>query len=90
LAPYTIAAHGLNGICGLNTVGLRRAGYTSDQRQSLKGLYRKLFLDGKNITEVVEAALMDSPDEQERTMLEFIAASKRGVCGHVGRKANDD
>ncbi len=90
LAPYTIAAHGLNGICGLNTVGLRRAGYTSDQRQALKGIYRKLFLDGKNIIEVVEAALMDSPDDQARTMLEFIAASKRGVCGHVGRRANAD
>jgi len=90
LAPYTIAAHGLNGICGLNTVGLRRAGYTSEQRQALKGLYRRLFLDGKNITEVVEVALMDSPDKQARTLLEFIAASKRGVCGHVGRKANDD
>ena len=89
LPPYTIA-HGDNGICGLNTVGLRRAGYTSEQRQALKGLYRRLFLDGKNITEVVEAALMDSPDEQARTLLEFIAASKRGVCGHVGRKANDD
>ena len=89
LPPYTIA-HGDNGSCGLNTVGLRRAGYTSEQRQALKGLYRRLFLDGKNITEVVEAALMDSPDEQARTLLEFIAASKRGVCGHVGRKANDD
>ena len=89
LPPYTIAC-GLNGICGLNTVGLRRAGYTSEQRQALKGLYRRLFLDGKNITEVVEAALMDSPDEQARTLLEFIAASKRGVCGHVGRRANED
>ena len=89
LPPYTIAAHGLNGICGLNTVGLRRAGYTSEQRQALKGLYRRLFLDGKNITEVAEAALMDSPDERARTLLEFIAASKRGVSGHVGRRAND-
>jgi len=86
LPPYTIAAHGLNGIRGLNTVGLRRAGYTSECRQSLKNLYRKLFLSGKNIAEVVELALMDSPDEQERIILEFIAASKRGVCGHKGRK----
>ena len=89
LPPYTIA-YGDNGICGLNTVGLRRAGHTSEQRQALKGLYRKLFLDGKNITEVVEVALMESPDDQAREMLEFIAASKRGVCGHVGRRANDD
>lgn len=90
LPPYTLAAHGLNGICGLNTVGLRRAGYTSEQRQALKRLYRKLFHEGKNITEVVEAALNESPGDQEREMLEFIVASKRGVCGHVGRKVDDD
>ena len=88
LPPYTLAAHGLNGICGLNTVGLRRAGYSSEQRQTLKGIYRKLFLDGRNMAEAVKAALMESPDDQAREMLEFIAASKRGVCGHVGRKAN--
>jgi UDP-N-acetylglucosamine acyltransferase len=31
LPPYTIA-RGDNGICGLNSVGLRRAGFTSEQR----------------------------------------------------------
>ncbi len=31
LPPYTVA-RGYNSICGLNTVGLRRAGLTSDQR----------------------------------------------------------
>ena len=40
------------------------------------------------MAEAVKAALMESPDDQAREMLEFIAASKRGVCGHVGRKAN--
>ena len=40
------------------------------------------------MTEAVEESLMESLDDQAREMLEFIAASKRGVCGHVGRKAN--
>lgn len=89
LPPYTVAVHGLNEICGLNTVGLRRAGYTSEQRQTLKGLYRELFLGGKNITEAVKEALNDSPDKQARDMLEFIVMSKRGVCRHTRRKGTD-
>ncbi|PYI81986.1 MAG: acyl-[acyl-carrier-protein]--UDP-N-acetylglucosamine O-acyltransferase, partial [Verrucomicrobia bacterium] len=38
LPPFTVA-RGDNGICGLNTVGLRRAGFTSEQRLELKRLY---------------------------------------------------
>ena len=33
LPPYTVA-RGDNGICGLNTIGLRRAGFTADSGRS--------------------------------------------------------
>ena len=42
LPPYTIA-RGDNGICGLNIVGLRRAGFTAEERLELKQLYHLLF-----------------------------------------------
>jgi len=35
LPPYCVA-RGFNGTCGLNTVGLRRAGLTAEQRLELK------------------------------------------------------
>ena len=41
LPPFTIA-RGDNGICGLNVVGLRRAGFTAEQRLELQKLYHAL------------------------------------------------
>jgi len=45
LPPYTVA-RGNNGICGLNTVGLRRASLTPEERLELKRLYHALFRQG--------------------------------------------
>lgn len=46
LPPFTIA-RGDNGIAGLNTIGLRRAGFASEQRLELRRLYHLLFRSGK-------------------------------------------
>ena len=48
LPPFTIALRE-NEICGLNAVGLRRAGFTAEQRLELKRLYHLLFRSGKNL-----------------------------------------
>ena len=42
LPPYTMAV-GNNGICGLNVIGLRRAGFDAATRLELKRLYRFVF-----------------------------------------------
>jgi UDP-N-acetylglucosamine acyltransferase len=81
LAPFTVA-RGDNAICGLNIIGLRRAGWSSDQRLELKRLYRFLFMSARPIrTAIVEARLQFTSDTA-RLMLDFIANSKRGVCAH--------
>ena len=48
LPPFTVAMR-VNEICGLNSVGLRRAGFTTEQRLELKRLYHLLFRGGKNL-----------------------------------------
>lgn len=83
LPPFMIA-RGINGICGLNVVGLRRAGFTAEQRLELKQLYRALFRDGRNLREAAAAAREKFTGAPARVLLEFIAASKRGVCTDVG------
>jgi UDP-N-acetylglucosamine acyltransferase len=83
LPPYTVA-RGDNGICGLNTVGLRRAGFTAAQRLELKRLYHQLFRSGKNLRSALAAAYMEYRSEPAQALLNFIAASKRGVCSDVG------
>jgi UDP-N-acetylglucosamine acyltransferase len=86
-------ATGVNEICGLNTVGLRRAGLTPAERLELKRLYRALFRSGKNLREAVAEAQTAFTDKATKVMLDFVAASKRGVCtdpGAGGQTSEDE
>ena len=83
LPPYTVARGG-NGICGLNTVGLRRAGLTAAERLELKQLYRVLFREGENLRAAMASAQGKFSGAPAKVVLEFLAASKRGVCRDVG------
>lgn len=83
LPPFTIA-RGDNGICGLNAIGLRRAGFTAEQRLELKQLYRFLFREGRNFRAALAAAQSKFTSLAAKTLLEFLAASKRGVCADTG------
>lgn len=83
LPPFTVAM-GENGICGLNVIGLRRAGFTSEERMELKRLYRALFRSNLPLGKAVEAAREEFKGSHAIHLLDFIAASKRGVCAHSG------
>lgn len=83
LPPFCIAT-GDNGICGLNTIGLRRGGFTSEQRLELRRLYHLLFLAGKPWRDALAEAKSIAAGESAKQLVEFIATSKRGVCRHVG------
>jgi UDP-N-acetylglucosamine acyltransferase len=83
LPPYTIA-RGDNGISGLNAVGLRRAGFSTDQRQELRRLYRLLFLKGLSLRTALETASKEFRSPAARVLLDFMSTTKRGVCAHAG------
>ena len=85
LPPYTMG-FGVNKICGLNVVGLRRAGFTAEQRQELHYHYKRIFLEGNKIGKTIREALAQAPGDKARRLLEFIANSERGVCAHASRK----
>jgi UDP-N-acetylglucosamine acyltransferase len=84
LAPYTMA-RGDNGICGLNVVGLRRAGISAEERLELKRLYQMLFCSGQNLSQAIVQARLEFTGARARVMLDFVASSTRGVCRHHGR-----
>jgi UDP-N-acetylglucosamine acyltransferase len=88
LPPYTIARRG-NAICGLNIIGLKRAGISADDRLELKRLYYKLFCSGQNLSEAVARARAECVGAPAKVMLDFISASKRGVCRHDGDHHGD-
>lgn len=85
LPPFTIA-YEVNKLCGLNVVGLRRAGIAAAERQELKQLYRALFRAGKNLRDAIPAARKKFSSGPAKVMLDFVASSKRGVCFDSGAK----
>ena len=87
LPPFTVAQRG-NEICGLNVVGLRRAGFSAEQRAELKRLYHLLFRSGKNVREALAEARPDFIGAPAKVLLDFMAEAKRGVCSDPGGAAN--
>jgi UDP-N-acetylglucosamine acyltransferase len=84
LPPYTIA-WGINNICGLNIVGLRRHGFTPEDRLELKRLYQMLFRQNLTMKEAISRARCQFSSEAARKLIVFIDSSKRGVCQDTGR-----
>ena len=89
LPPFTVA-RGDNGICGLNTVGLRRAGLAPAERLELKQLYHLLFRQGLNLQAALAAARVQFTSTAAGTMLAFLTGSKRGVCADSGKNLRFD
>ncbi len=79
LPPFTVA-RGDNGMAGLNTIGLRRAGIDSAARLELRRLYHRLFRSGLKLKDAVAQARVEFSGEAARHMIEFIASASRGIC----------
>jgi UDP-N-acetylglucosamine acyltransferase len=66
---------------GLNMVGLRRAGFTRSDIQALKTAYKILYRSGLKQDEALERIESEVPTDHTRHFVQFIRASKRGICG---------
>jgi UDP-N-acetylglucosamine acyltransferase len=82
LPPFMVARIGANSLSGLNTIGLRRAGFSSTDRLELRRIYQKLFRSGLILSAAMAEARKEVVSVSARHLLDFIAASKRGVCRH--------
>ncbi len=90
--PFMRAAGGYRAkLYGLNSVGLKRLGFTNDRISLLKRAYEVLFRSGLLMAEAVKQAreeFKDSPDVQE--VVRFVEGSKRGICRSVGKDEEDE
>ncbi|MBU0507264.1 acyl-ACP--UDP-N-acetylglucosamine O-acyltransferase [bacterium] len=78
--PYILAAGYPLRYCGLNVVGLRRRGFSTEARANLKRAYQWLFSSRIPMSQAVERIRTEMADcEEIRILLEFIARSKRGL-----------
>lgn len=89
LPPFAVSK-AMNEMCGLNIVGMRRAGINAADRLEVKKLYRELFRSGKNLRAAVTEAQGNFTGEPAKTMLAFIAESKRGVVADCSHASSED
>src|SRR5690606_37758618 len=78
--PFVKAARDPLSYVGINSIGLRRRGYTSEKIMELQSIYRVLFQKSKNITralELIEAKIEATPERDQ--IIQFIQGSPRGV-----------
>jgi UDP-N-acetylglucosamine acyltransferase len=76
-----------NTVLGLNVVGMRRAGFTPDQRKQVKAAFRLLYFSGLNIREAAVRLRASFADGPALEIAEFIEKSSRGVCAPARRSA---
>ena len=80
IPPFTTAAE-RNGIAGLNVVGLRRAGFSAEQRAEIKEAFALVYRRGLNTTQALAAARERSWGAEAQAFFDFVAAAKkRGIC----------
>lgn len=77
--PYVLVDGHRARIIGLNLVGLRRAGFSQEQRNRIKAVYRLIFRSGLRLPEALVRAEQDYPGPETRTIIQFVESSRRGV-----------
>lgn len=78
--PFSKAAREPLSYVGVNSIGLRRRGYTNEQINHIQDIYRILYVNGHNVAKAVSIIEAEIPASQERDeILFFINHSSRGI-----------
>lgn len=89
--PYCTAVGDRAHLRGLNLVGLKRRGWTTETISLAKRAYRLLFQEGRPLREALAAVRNLAPQSTEIThLVEFVAASTRGVCRPRGKNIAEE
>lgn len=90
VTPYLTHVGPVMAVHGPNLVGLRRAGLESGEIGCIRRAHRILFRSGMPLGAALAKAEKEIEGPHVRHMIEFIRASKRGVCRRKGRERETD
>jgi UDP-N-acetylglucosamine acyltransferase len=81
IPPFVIAAQ-RNYVFGLNSIGLRRAGFSREERDEIKRAFQLIYLSGLNTRQALETSRESEWSEAGREFFRFVsdAIAKRGIC----------
>lgn len=84
--PPFAAADGENLLSGINSIGLRRNGFSPEARRQLRAAFKAIFRSGRNISQALDAVSGEAWGAEAAEFFAFIRASKRGVCAANQRR----
>ncbi len=89
--PYCLAGRRPLTYAGVNIVGLRRRGFSVEQIERIREIYRLVYNSGLNRTDACMVVEREIPDCYEKSViLDFIRGSKRGIIRCIGDKVSLD
>jgi len=78
--PFTKAAREPISYVGINSVGLRRRGYTNEQIIEIQNIYRYVYMKGLNNAEALQKIELEmAPSDERDEIINFIRNSERGI-----------
>jgi len=78
--PFTKAAREPLQYVGINSVGLRRRGFSNESVLEIEDIYRTLYVRGHNVTNALAVIEQEAPSSKEKDqILNFIRESKDGI-----------
>lgn len=85
IPPFVKAAREPIAYCGVNSIGLRRRGYSNETIRDIQEIYRYLYLSGLNNSDAIERIEAELPASKERDeIILFVRNSGRGIIrGYV-------
>ena len=78
--PYIVAGREPLAFTGVNSIGLRRRGFSNDQINTVQDLYRIVYHKGLNATraiDIIEKEIPNSPEKE--VVVKFLRNSGRGI-----------
>jgi UDP-N-acetylglucosamine acyltransferase len=85
IPPFTKAAREPLTYAGINTVGLKRRGFSTEKINEIQEIYRYIFMRGLNNSKAIEMIEAELPVSNERELiLNFVKESERGIMKGYG------
>jgi UDP-N-acetylglucosamine acyltransferase len=82
IPPFMVAEGNPTRIRGLNVVGMRRLGLTTQVRGELRRAYRLLYRAGVNTSQALDGMRQEGLTSHEvQRLITFVEGAKRGICG---------
>jgi UDP-N-acetylglucosamine acyltransferase len=86
IPPYTKAAREPIAFVGINSIGLRRRGFTPEKIKEIQDIYRIIYQKSYNVSQALEIIEAELPATSERDeIVSFINNSSRGIMKGYSR-----